>query len=158
MRTFELAALAALVAVALSLPASGRNLAAVDHKQYFSIVDNTTAPAAQTDADGNEVDCSSTLQARCSGSTTWQPIGETPLQLNCPRTESGVEYREPILDALESAAWVCSPLASGAPADAIRGKQVVEVSGTLSSRSVSTLTAQSSCSYGCENDAGRYEC
>ena len=158
MRLFTPVALVASVAVALSLPTSGRSLSSVDHTQYFSVEDNTTAPAVQTDADGNQVDCSSTLEARCIGGTTWTEVGEVPLALDCPRTEPGVEYREPTMGTLENTAWACSPMASGAPADAIRGKQVVRVSGTLSSCAASTLTAQSSCSYGCEDEGVQYAC
>ena len=153
MRFFHLAALVALIAVALSLPASGRSLGDVDHNQYFTVKNQATAPAARTDADGNEVSCSSTLQARCIGGSTWKPVSG-PLALECPRTEPGVEYREPILDILENTEWSCSPTASGAPAEAIRGKQLVEVRGTLSSCAASTLTAQSSCTYDCLDDDG----
>lgn len=152
MRTYAALALAALTAVALSLPASGRLLSRVDHKQYFVIANNTTAPAAQTDANGNEVDCSSTLQARCIGGTTWRDVGATTVAFTCPRTEPGIEYREPALDTLENTAWSCSPMAAGAPADAISAIQLVRVSGTLSSCAVSTLTAQSSCTYSCADD------
>ena len=152
MRTYAALALAALIAVALSLPASGRLLSRVDHKQYFVIANNTTAPASLTDANGNEIDCSSTLEARCIGGTSWRVVEDRTVALTCPRTEPGVEYREPGFDILENTAWSCSPMAADAPANAISAIQLVRVSGTLSSCEASELTAQSSCTYSCADD------
>ena len=144
--------LAALVAVALGLTASGRNLANVDSQRHYSVEDNTSAPAAQTDADGNELDCSATLQVKCPYMTTWIDVGASAAELTCPAGDPGVEYQEPTIDSEENTEWVCSPTDASAPADAIRGKQTVQITGTLSSCARSTLTAQSSCEYVCEDD------
>ena len=144
---------AAFAVATLAMAASSVNL------RTYIVYDSTSDPAETRDADGNVLDCSTTLQAKCNGHTTWQDVVGSR-EVVCPVTDPGVAYRgEDQQGSEENTAWACPLTGSGVPFGAVAAKQSVTVTGVLTSCAVAALTVQNDCAYYCLNDEEKfYQC
>ena len=153
MRFLRYLTVAAFAAAALAVAASSVN------SRTYIVYDSTSDPAETRDADGNVLKCTSTLQAKCNGETTWVDVSGT-LDVVCPVSDPGVAWREKTEEgSQENTAWDCPLTGSGVPSGAVAAKQAVAITGVLTSCAVSNLTAQNACRYYCLDKAEKfYEC
>ena len=155
MRFLRYLTVAAFAVATLAVAASS----ATTNSRIYIVYDSTSDPAETRDADGNVLECTSTLQAKCNGVTTWEDVIGSR-EVVCPVTDPGVAWREKTEEgSQENTAWDCPLTGSGVPSGAVAAKQSVLVTGVLTSCAVSTLTVQNSCQYYCLNKEEKfYEC
>ena len=155
MRFSRYLTVAAIATATLAVAASSSTV----NSRTYIVYDSTSDPAETTDADGNALECTSTLQAKCNGVTTWTDVIGSR-EVVCPVTDPGVAWREKTEEgSQENTAWACPLTGSGVPSGAAGAKQRVTITGVLTSCAVSTLTVQNDCEYYCLNDEEKfYQC
>ena len=94
------------------------------------------------------------FQVKCLSHTSWQAVRvNTSSSLTCPKTDSGIHYRDISYDDYDSTIhrtvdWQCGLDSSSAPDGAKRSKQFVSFTGDLSlCLDHPVITATPSCRY-----------
>lgn len=91
------------------------------------------------------------IRVRCPSHSSWQTVAtHTEGTLTCPRTDSGIHWRNNELhddDTYHTINWECGLDAAGVSRAAVHSEQTVRLTGMLSLCIDSSITASASCSY-----------
>ena len=150
--------IAAVAVAALAYPAVQEafygSATAQDSRKY-AFVNDMALDTAMSDGTPS-VSCQNdvlrnAIRVRCSSHSSWQTVAtNTQANLTCPRTDSGMHWRDSVSQddgVYNTVNWDCRLDASGVHPEAVSSKQTVELNGKLSLCVDSYSTTAVSCNY-----------